>query len=635
MIRHSHPLAALALAIALLLPSGRGYAQSEPVSFAFLSDVHLCAGSPRIDNLARCIDDINGNKEVQFTIFGGDITEFGADHEIVLAKEVIDKLENPYYIVAGNHDAKWSESGCNTFAKVFGYEQFEFEKGGIKFIGCNCGPNMRMAPALLPHESLMWLDSIAGAVPREQPVIFVNHYPQDSSMLNYFQVVNTLKKCNIQLLIGGHWHSNNILDYNGVPGILGRAPDRGSSLGYNIVTIAGDSLQVRERLLRDKEGRECDVIGEPWYSMKLSSEPKYSPDQYDASVNPYGLPDDFPWIGFDVNESNPQVSEVWRSQDESDIGCGATYAGRFVAYANTQGVVKVLRSRNGKLKWSYATDGKVFSTPAVADGRLVIGSTDGYIYCFKLRNGRLLWKYQCEKSVLASPAIFEGKAFVGSSDGMFRAIDIRTGKLAWEKDGIAGFVECRPWVDAEQVVFGDWANTLYSLDTSTGELQWTWSIRGSRMLSPAAVWPVKSNGRIFIVTPARKAYAIDAKTGVQIWMSNGGRESIALSPDGSRVYVKTMSDQVQAYSTASDNAEKVWEVNPGINYDIAPTPCACEGDYIFVPTDKGNIFCLAAEDGSNVWTHKVSVALINSIVPVKNGKLLVSTMDGVVTMLKY
>ena len=625
------------LLLAVVLPFAVS-AQTTPVKFAFLTDVHLTKGSPRIDNLQRCIADINSQEDIQFTVFGGDITEFGADDEIAMAKELIDQLRNPYWIVAGNHDAKWSESGCNTFARVFGYEQFEFEAGGIKFLGCNSGPNMRMAPALLPHESLMWLDSIMTATPKEQPVIFVNHYPQDTSILNYFQVMNTLKKGNIQLLIGGHWHRNTILNYEGVPGILGRSPDRGKEVGYNIIEIKDGCFTAHDRILVNKDGVAiAPEDREAWYTQRLSDKPLYEPDKAAGRDNPYGLPADYPFLKFDVNRQFTQVQEVWRTQDEGDIGCGAVKAGNFVLYANETGVVKALDAASGREVWRFATEGKVFSTPAVWKNRVVIGSTDGYIYCLSLKKGKLRWRYRCEKSVLASPVIRNGIAYVGSSDHVFRALKVRNGRLVWAREGIAGFVECMPYIDEDQLVFGDWANTLYSLDPKTGALQWTWKTKGSRMYSPAAVYPVKSHGKVFLVTPERKTYALDARTGEQLWVAAGGRESIGLSPDGETIFVKTMFDSVQAYATAPEEEVKRWEVRPGFGYEIAPTPsvCSADGQLVFVPTDKGNLFCLNVSDGSTVWKHKVSVALINSIVPLPDNQLLVATMDGVVTLLKY
>ena len=614
-------------------------AQTTPVRFAFISDIHITEnGTSHIDNLKRCITDINSQPDIQFTIFGGDITDFGSDSEIAFTKRMIDELVHPYWIVAGNHDAKWSESGCNTFAKVFGYEHFEFEAGGIKFLGCNCGPNMRMAPALIPHESLTWLDSLVTAIPKEQPVIFVNHYPQDTSMLNYFQVMNTLKKGNIQLLIGGHWHQNRILNYEGVPGILGRSPDRGKEVGYNIIDIKDGVFTCHERILVDAEGIiQAPEDRKPWYTQTLSATAQYEPDRAAGRDNPYGLPFDYPFLKFDVNREYPQVSEIWRSQDEGDIGCGAILAAGLVLYANETGVVKALNAVTGREVWRFATEGKVFSTPAVWKKRVVIGSTDGNIYCLSLKNGRLCWRYRCDKSVLATPVIRNGIAFVGSSDHVFRALKVRNGRLVWAREGISGFVECKPYADDEQIVFGDWANTLYSLNPQTGDVQWTWSTKGSRMFSPAAVYPVKSHGKIFLVTPERKTYALDARTGKQLWVSSGGRESIALSPNGETIYIKTMFDSVQAYSTASTDVEKRWETAPGFGYEIAPTPCACSADgrLLFVPTDKGNLFCLNAADGSVAWKHKISVALLNSILPLPDNRLLIATMDGVVTLLQY
>ena len=64
------------------------------------------------------------------------------------------------------------------------------------------------------------------------------------------------------------------------------------------------------------------------------------------------------------------------------------------------------------------------------------------------------------------------------------------------------FVVSRPYVDKDQVVLGDWGNCLYSFSPKNGKVQWIWKTPKSvRNYSPAQVWPVKSKGKIFIVTP--------------------------------------------------------------------------------------------------------------------------------------
>ncbi len=618
----------LILSVVNAQPKGKPF-----FTFAFLADIHIAEGSASVQDALLCMEDINKNRDIEFAIFAGDITEFGSDEEIALAKSVFDKLDKPYYIVAGNHDSKWSESGCNTFLKVFGYEGFEFEKDGIKFIGTNSGPNMRMAPALVPRESILWLDSLSRAIDPDQPVVFVNHYPMDTSVLNYGQVLDILKAMNTQLIMNGHWHQNRAMVYEGIPGVIGRSSQaRGKEgPGYTIVKVDGSAVTFSERVaVRQKNGKMVGegYTGTPWHTLRMSRG-----RAFDGNVK-YPRPD------VSANKDFPGVRGVWKIQDNTDIGSGAVIYGNYAVYANTSGTVYALDALTGKRLWSYKTGGKIFSTPATEGGYVVIGSTDGYIYCLDIKTGTEVWSLKCGKSVLGSPAIFKGKVYIGASDGVLRSLNLKSGKQVWAYDGIKGFIEAKPFVDREQVVIGDWANSLYSFNTGNGKLQWIWKNKGSRMFSPAAVWPVKADGKIFFTTPERVNYALDAGTGEQLWKNNGGRESIGLSPDGKQYYIKTMKDIVYGFSTG--NGEKLWETDCGFGYEIAPTPITSVNEggkngegLIFIPTDKGNIIALNVSDGSLAWKHKLSFALINYIQPLGGNKALVSTMDGVVAVIEW
>jgi len=642
-------VAAVSAALLFIATTLFASANEKRFTFAYLSDVHIALGSQSVEDARACIDDINSNPDIEFSIFAGDITEFGTDEEIALAKSIFDKLEKPYYIVAGNHDAKWSESGCNSFVKEFGYEEFEFDYGGIKFIGTNSGPNMRMAPALLPRESMVWLDSLSKTVDQAQPVFFVNHYPMDSSMLNYGQVLDILKRMNTQLIMNGHWHQDRAMVYEGIPGMIGRSTMRTGKEGpgYTLVAVDGSTVTFSERIAaHKKDGAAVEgKTGTPWHTLRMSRGVAF-----DASVV-------YERADYSVNDRYPNVKALWKRQDNSDIGSGAVYVadnGGMVVYANTAGTVYALDAKNGNTLWSYKTDGKIFSTPAVGKGIVVVGSSDNNIYALDLKSGQKRWSYKCGKSVLGSPAIMSGIVYIGASDNCFRALNLRTGALVWEYSGIKGFIEAKPFADKEQVVIGDWANTLYSFNPSNGKLQWSWSNKGSRMLSPAAVFPVKANGKIIIATPERVTYAIDAKSGRQLWRARGGRESVGLSPDKNTYYVKTMLDTVFAYSTKNtipfqqaDGKEgllpkTVWAANAGFGYEIAPTPTtsiAGEGKYgkglLFVATDKGNIIAMNCSDGSIAWRHRFSAALINYIQPLGGRRILVSAMDGFVGILEY
>lgn len=607
---------------------------SQEVKFAFLTDCHYSKGADRVDVLKECIEDINKAEPVDFVLFGGDITDFGSDEELASVKEIFDLLRYKYYVVAGNHDAKWSESGCNTFLKVFGYEHFEFEAGGWRFLGSNSGPDMRMTPALLPRESMVWLSE------REpgKKSIFVNHFPLDSSMLNYFDVTRQLKRIGVQWEIGGHWHSNHEMNYDGIPAVLCRSTYNNGT-GYALVTLTSDHVSVSDR----KKTKEGWVTLPSWYEKDLGAiEDK---TVYDED----GFPDSYPWIRYDVNKIYPQVKTVWSLTEDANIVSGFARGNGVIYYVTSSGTLKAIREKDAKLLWSKTLPGKVFSTPALKGNRIVLGCTDGKIYCIGSAKGQTLWTVQAQKSVLGSPAIVGKVVYIGASDGKFRAIGLNSGKVIWQTD-IEGFVETTPYVDDQQVVFGTWGQKLYSLNPADGKIQWEWKTpMNSRMHSPAATVPVKSNGRIFIAVPDRKVYAIDASNGKTLFWVNGGRESIGLSADGKTVYAKTMNHRSYAFDAAVDLAKVTaegelpqtalkWDVENTMGYEISPTPIVESGNLVLVPSDKGNLFALDKRDGHIEWIHKSSIALINPIQTWINKDtyyILLSTMDGKVELLKY
>lgn len=614
----------LLMAAAAALVSAAGLAaQENTVRFAFFSDTHYSEGSGAVRDLSRCVKDVNTLDNLDFVLVGGDLTDFGTDEEIAAVKQILDSLRYKYYVVAGNHDAKWSESGCNTFLKVFGYENFEFECKGWRFIGCNCGPDMRMAPALIPQESMEWLKGLKPGV----KTVFVNHYPQDTSVLNYFDVTRELKRIGTRFELGGHWHSNVSLNYDGIPGALNRSTlTAGKQPGYNVVMIQNDSVTISERRLYGS----TTVQLEPWYTRRLAE--VRDTVTYDAD----GLPASYPWMRYDVNNDSP-VSEVWRLKDDSNIVAGFAMNKGKAWYPTASGYVRCISVKDGGRIWSKRFPGKIFSTPAVQGKYLVFGCTDGNVYALNARNGKTIWKYAAGKSVLGSPVIFNGKVYVGASDGCFRAIDLKSGKAVWTYSDVQGFVECRAFIDKEQVVFGSWGNRLYSLDPQTGALQWEWKCeKPSRMYSPAAVWPVKAEGKIFIAVPDRRLYALDAATGKELrHYDKSAREAVGVSPDGKTVYCKSMWHTITSVDAATLGVN--WQTQTGAGYEISPTPIERIGDEVIMPTDKGNIIGFSAVDGSRLWARKVSIALVNPMeVWSEKGSvyILASTMDGTVTLLR-
>ncbi len=604
---------------------------AQQLRFAHVTDTHV-GSLTGAEDLSKTVEDINSQADIDFVLLTGDITEFGSDEELRQARKIIDRLHKPWYALPGNHDTKWSESGNNSFVEIFGAEKFSFNKGGFLFVGTSSGPNMRMAPGLVPREQLVFLDSILTPLKKtRQPVIFVNHYPLDESLANWCEVIDLLHTVNIQATLLGHGHANNLLNFEGIPGIMGRSnlQTKKVEAGYNLVAIEKDTIYYTERL---SSGKTLPV----WCKVPVRIIPRSDPSIGNSNV---AVPSkSSPRPDYSINQKYANVKSVWCLREKSDIGTGISVSKKKAVYANTAGEIVALDLHSGKKVWTYHTGGKIYSTPAISGNRVVCASTDHNIYCLSLKSGKLIWLHPTVKPIVASAAIEDDRVYIGSSDGSFRCIGLTNGGLIWQYDSVKNFVETKPLILGQSVFFGSWGNTFYSLDKASGKLIWKHEKYSNRMLSPAAVWPVAANGKVFLAAPDRHMTALDEHTGREIWDSGkySCRESIGISNDGKQVYIKNITEgNVDAFYTLPDEQKLAWECKADLGYEIAPSPIIEFRKYIYVPTSSGVVVAINKKTHQVIWKYKISNALINSVLPVGKNRLLVSVMDGEIIYLSF
>lgn len=588
-------------------------AQDTLFRFALVSDTHIGSDNAAED-LERTVNDINAQKDIAFVMISGDITEFGADEEIALAKSILDKLNKPWHIIPGNHDSNWSESGCNTFLKVFGGETFNFQYKGYWFLGTSCGPNMRMGPGQMPREDLTWLKTQLSKGNKQQPLIFVNHYPQDSSMNNWYEALDQFKGYNLKAILCGHGHANHHLNFEGIPGIMGRSNLRAKADtgGYNLVSLVHDSLVFNER----RPGGETLPV---WNAVAIPAAPQWIP-------NP-------PRPSYEMNKTYPQVKMKWEVQEPGDMGAGIAVADGKVVYTNTTGQIKAVSLTTGKQLWVFKANGKIYATPLIAQNSVIVPCTDANTYCLDLKTGKLIWQHTALKGIVASAALYKGMAIVAGSDGHCRALDIGSGQVKWDFDSVRNFVEDKPLIYNGLVYFGSWGNDFYALDAATGKRVWTWnSGAANRMLSAASCWPVATGNRVFIVAPDQYMTVLDARTGQVIWRKhderNWVRESMGLSADSNRVYAKTMTGHILGFDTHSDAEDISWRSPLEMGYEICPSAINEANGVVYVPSQSGVAYALSAKDGALLWRYKISNCLLNNVTPVDPHTVITSSGDG-------
>lgn len=595
------------------------FSQVKPFRFAFISDTHI--GSPNgsaEEDLRRTVRDINAMNDVAFVVLTGDITELGTNEEIKLARQILDSLDIPWYIIPGNHDTGWSESGGVMFTTVFGYDKFSFEFNGIKFLGCASGPYVRMSDGHVPRDAVNWLDKELKKVKKNQPVIFLNHYPIDNGLDNWYEITDRLRKHNTWAILCGHGHANRAMNFEDIPGVMGRSNLRAKDNegGYNLVDVRNDSILFTVR--RPVSGNE-----RKWTGVKIESR------NYEQEKK-------FPRPDYSINGKYSQVKKAWEFSSDANIISTPAVANERVFVGNQNGVMTCFSLKDGKPLWKFRTEGSIFSSPAVANGKLVFGSGDGNVYCVDVNKGKLIWKYKTAASVLGSPVINGDTVFIGGSDHSYLALSSQNGQLIWKFVGLEGPVVSTPLLYQDRIVFGAWDRHLYALNRSNGNLLWKWN-NGSSVpnYSPASCIPVASDNVIYVMAPDRVVSAIDAVNGKTLWRSKDGgvRESIGISADGKWIYGKSMQDTIVAYAASREQQSAAWKLHAGFGYEHVPSMLIEKDGHVFFGTKSGVVYCIDPTERKVVWAHKIDNSMVNTVRVLSKSQLVVTTMDGKLVLL--
>lgn len=606
------------------------YTDAQIFKYAFVTDTHVGSGTAEED-LRRTVKDINTQSDLDFILVTGDVTEMGTKLEIKLAKSILSELKKPYYVIPGNHDTGWSESGGVDFIKAFGDDKFTFDHKGYRFIACASGPYVRMSDGHIPRDAVVWLDKILKKTAEDMPIIFINHYPIDNSLDNWYEATDRIKKFNIQYAICGHGHANQALDFEGVPGTMGRSNLRAKDSlgGYNIVTMRSDSVLFAVK----KPGLSVE---NPWRKIALG--------KFKANSTQSERP------SYKVNSSYPKVTKVWTYHAPANVVLTPATDGKLVIFGNSIGEVQALDIKDGSKKWTFKTKGAIYSSPAIAESIesssmksantagaiVVLGSGDGNIYALQINTGKQIWKFNTRAAVLGSPVIQNNVVYIGGSDNHFRALDLKTGKQLWAFNDVAGSIVGKPLLYDGKVIFGSWGRFLYALNQTNGQLVWKWSNgHPNRMFSPAMCTPVAHNGVVYVAAPDRVLNAINANNGISLWRNKEStvRESIGISEDGSMIFGKTMNDEIVAYKTQTTDPGIAWRLNMGFGYEHVPSMLIAKDNQVFFGTRNGVVYAFDPKLRETVWAHKIDNSMINTVNVISKNELLVATMDGVVTLL--
>jgi len=261
-------------------------------------------------------------------------------------------------------------------------------------------------------------------------------------------------------------------------------------------------------------------------------------------------------------------------------------------------------------------DGRILSTPVVADGRVFTIDSVASITAFDATSGERLWRLDPrlkdgeEDGFGGGLAHAHGRLFVSTGFGHVLALDPANGAELW-RENIGIPMRAAPVVVGERLFAVTYDNQLWALSAVDGEAQWTHSgISETAGLLGAAVPAV---GGDIVIAPysSGELLALRVENGRTIWTDSLGAQrpgtgSLAAlndingSPVIDRGVAYAISHGGRLVAIDVRTGSRVWEQDiAGLN-----TPWVA-GEFIFVMTVEGDVVCLARRNGRVRWVHSL------------------------------
>jgi outer membrane protein assembly factor BamB len=138
--------------------------------------------------------------------------------------------------------------------------------------------------------------------------------------------------------------------------------------------------------------------------------------------------------------------ERWHADHKMSwvVGSPAIAGDRAIVGSSDGRFVHAVELATGRELWRERTDSNALSSPARADGVMVLGDGSGALLAFDVESGRELWRFRTGDAIHSSPLVRAGRIYVGSDDGRVYALEEDAAAKAPPKAMRAVYYDPRP-----------------------------------------------------------------------------------------------------------------------------------------------------------------------------------------------
>src|SRR6266511_3808391 len=245
-----------------------------------------------------------------------------------------------------------------------------------------------------------------------------------------------------------------------------------------------------------------------------------------------------------VVDAKKRGKVLWRHPLAGRSESSPLVHGKKVIFGCESGDIFALNKKTGALKWTVHTGGAVKGGLAYDDGTVFADNYAGEVWAVDAGNGHVKWTANTQGGgflrgggVYSTPAVAYGRVYVGGLDGRVYSYVEDTGELAWSQSTGAEVYSSPAVADTPHspptVYIGSEDKRFYALDAHTGEVRWDHPM-GGIVLGSSSV--VGETVYVSVIGPNIGTFAYNVSNGHKVWYSDQGEYNPVIS-DGHKVYL--------------------------------------------------------------------------------------------------
>jgi outer membrane protein assembly factor BamB len=249
------------------------------------------------------------------------------------------------------------------------------------------------------------------------------------------------------------------------------------------------------------------------------------------------------------------------------------------------------------IRWEYTGDEAFESTPAIADGRVIIADVMGKIYAIDRDTGQEIWKVDYDTGFLAAAVIKGDSVFLGDVEGFLYCLSAADGKERWraETDGeISGTAA----LHKDNVLIASQDGKLYCFKQNDGLPVWQYQTDDQIQCSPRV-----AGDRTFLGGCDGRLHIVDLNTGEAAGepLPLGGPTGSTPAVAGSVAVVPIMDGVVYAFDW--EQQEQLWTYEDEERLQEYRNSPAIDGDLVVLSSQFKQVDAISLKTGQQVWRH--------------------------------